>query len=243
MLSALQHTSLHPNLLFDGQPCPFTDRLARMGVTVRFHRSSLADAIIASNPDDLAWQNIALGAFLRMDIPQIETECDYILYTDCDVLFIRDPNLSGMTPTYFSVAPEFTINDYKNMNSGVMLMNLAGMRSVGEQLSQFIRLGLPNFQAFDQGALREFFADRFDRLPERLNWKPYWGVNADAEIVHFHGPKPPHVRALLREVHPDLPQIYKDLFDMDRKNYSSLDTLWHSYLERMVELHEKKPGV
>ncbi len=34
VLSALQHTSLHPHLLFDGKPCTFTERLKRMGVTI-----------------------------------------------------------------------------------------------------------------------------------------------------------------------------------------------------------------
>ena len=27
-------------------------------------------------------------------------------------------------------------------------------------------------------------------LPPRFNWKPYWGMDKDAVIVHFHGPKP-----------------------------------------------------
>ena len=34
------------------------------------------------------------------------------------------------------------------------------------------------------------YGPRWDRLRPELNWKPYWGENADAKIIHFHGPKP-----------------------------------------------------
>jgi hypothetical protein len=27
-------------------------------------------------------------------------------------------------------------------------------------------------------------------LRPELNWKPYWGINPAAKIIHFHGPKP-----------------------------------------------------
>jgi hypothetical protein len=30
----------------------------------------------------------------------------------------------------------------------------------------------------------------WDRLPLEFNWKPYWGENDAAKIIHFHGPKP-----------------------------------------------------
>ena len=39
--------------------------------------------------------------------------------------------------------------------------------------------------------MRSHYAiNMFDLLPDELNWKPYWGLNSNAEIVHFHGPKP-----------------------------------------------------
>jgi hypothetical protein len=27
-------------------------------------------------------------------------------------------------------------------------------------------------------------------LPDRFNWKAYWGANPEATILHWHGPKP-----------------------------------------------------
>jgi len=232
VLSALQHTTLNPHLLFDGKPCAFTDRLRRLGVTIVFHRSSLSDAINAARPGNTGWQTIAHGAFLRIDIPQLDTESDFVLYTDCDVMFQREPTLAGIEPRYFAVAPEFTPGDYANMNTGVMVINLAGMRGVAGDFDRFIRGGLADFPAYDQGALREFFKGRYDHLPERLNWKPYWGGNPDAEIVHFHGPKPPHVRRMLNGDLDSFPPVLTELFSSGIQNYGVLDQVWHAYLDR-----------
>ena len=236
VLSALQHTSLNPHLLFDGEPCAFTDRLERLGVTVVFHRSSLFDAINLARPGDIGWQTIAQGAFLRIDIPQLDRDGGFVLYTDCDVMFQREPVLAGIEPRYFAVAPEFVIGDYETMNSGVMVINLAGMRSIAEEFDGFLRSGLADFAAYDQGALREFFKGKYDHLPERLNWKPYWGSNRDAEIIHFHGPKPPHARHMLEGDLDSLPPVLVDLFSSNIQNYAALDQVWHAYLDRTRHL-------
>ncbi len=232
VLSALQNTDLDAHFVFDGPPCLLTDRLERLGVTVIYHRTSLSDAIAAAKPEDPSWQRIAHGAFLRMDLPLIDQQSEFVLYTDCDVLFVKQPHLDDIRPEFFAVAPEFTVGDYKNMNSGVMVMNLPNMRRVGAELDSFVRGGLPDFPAFDQGALRLFFDDRFEPLPERLNWKPYWGAKPEAEIIHYHGPKPPHVRTMLQHADAAYPQVYKDLLERDRGNYAALDSLWHAYLTR-----------
>lgn len=236
VLSALQHTNLHPHLLFDGRTCPFVERLQRMGVTVVFHRTSLSDAIMAAAPADVAWQRIAHGAFLRIDIPQIDLVSEFVVYTDCDVMFQHDPDFGGVRPKLFAVAPEFTSGDYTNMNSGVMVMNLPGLRKVASKFDKFIRAGLPNFPAYDQGALRQFFDGCYEPLPEQFNWKPYWGENPRAEIIHFHGPKPPHAREMLQGEFARHPEVLIDLFNSNRTNYAILDVLWHSYAERARNL-------
>ena len=236
VLSALQHTSLTPHFLFDGGPCALTDRLQRIGTKVIFHRSSLSPSIIGTKPDEPSWQKIAHGAFLRLDIPSIDFESDFVLYTDCDVMFMKEPRLDEIKPRFFAVAPEFTRGDYLNMNSGVMVMNLGGMRGVAAELEAFIRSNLGDFKTFDQAALRLFFAGRFDPLPEPLNWKPYWGDNPDATIIHFHGPKPPHVRVMLGNHDPAYPEIIKALFAADPGNYAALEALWHAYWSRAQRL-------
>jgi len=216
-----------------------TERLTRMGVKVLFHRTSISEAINAAKPDDIAWRHIAHGAFLRVDIPMIDTESEFILYTDCDVIFLRNPNIQNIKPKLFSVAPEFDLRDFKNMNSGVMVMNVNNMRNVFKEFTDFIRNGLPNFPAYDQGALREFFAGKYDPLPLSLNWKPYWGANPDAEIIHFHGPKPRHARDMLRGDFTKYPKVLRDLFLANRANYALLDEYWHACLDKVRSFHSE----
>lgn len=205
-------------------------------MTILHHRSSLSKTIIETKPEEPAWQRIAHGAFLRIDIPLIDTVSKFVLYTDCDVIFLREPKLVDIRPTFFAVAPEFTLGDYRNMNSGVMVINVPGMRSVHQDLDNFIRGGLAEFAAFDQGALRQFFEGRYDPLPEQMNWKPYWGPNPEADIVHFHGPKPPQAREMLRGVREKFPRILTDLYLSNPANYAILDELWHTYLKRAQSL-------
>jgi lipopolysaccharide biosynthesis glycosyltransferase len=236
VLSALQHTSLSPHLIYDGQPCQLTDRLGRLGASVTHHRSHFADVIIASKPNDVPWQTIALGAYLRLDIPLLDTTNEFVLYTDCDVIFLKDPKVADLRPTFFAAAPEFDRGNFAEINTGVMVINLPAMRRIAPELDRFVRAGVADFDAFDQGALRTFFHGRYDPLPEELNWKPYWGLNVDAQIIHFHGPKPPHVRDMIQAGARAHPQVLKDLLAASPDYYRALDKLWHGYLERVRRL-------
>jgi hypothetical protein len=92
--------------------------------------------------------------------------------------------------------------DYRSIgygNAGIMLMNVAWMRRTQ---SEFVSWTFSDTNAMrgvhygpfgpgDQGAYNQFYAGKFvvHRWP-LFNWKPYWGFNADAKLIHFHGPKP-----------------------------------------------------
>ena len=94
-----------------------------MGVTIIHHQVSIGQYFKRhATPDYLLL--IALGAYLRTDIPDIEREDEMVLYTDCDVLFLREPTVPSVIPHYFSCAPEFDPSDYNAINTGVMWMNL-----------------------------------------------------------------------------------------------------------------------
>jgi hypothetical protein len=43
---------------------------------------------------------------------------------------------------------------------------------------------------FDQTIILGFHGDRLTLLPDKFNWKAYWGWAPDIAIVHLHGPKP-----------------------------------------------------
>ena len=121
-----------------------------------------------------------------------------ILYTDCDVMFLDEvvPELEENACRYFAVAPESVLGDYVNMNTGVMLMNTARLRESLPKFRDYVSENLAALEAesWDEAAYRWFYRDEngpmWDRLRPELNWKPYWGENPAAKIIHFHGPKP-----------------------------------------------------
>lgn len=231
VISAKRNTTLTPCFLYDGDDNQFVQEMRSYGVNVIHHRSTLYDDIVAAKPEDRHFIRIASGAFLRLDIPIIEQNDRFVLYTDCDVMFLRDPDLASLTPKYFSVAPEFTRGDYANFNSGVMVMHIPEMLLIREKFMQYIKNSrIGDLPAFDQGALRTFFKGLYDRLPEELNWKPYWGRNQDAEIIHFHGPKPPQAKVLMNNLGASLPQVLKDLYNRNPEYYRETVDLWYETL-------------
>ena len=85
-------------------------------------------------------------------------------------------------------------------NAGVMLMHVQRMIATNDEFVAWIFTDENlfekemNFGAYgpqDQGAYNAFYQGRFQvRTDPLFNWKPYWGYNAEASLIHFHGPKP-----------------------------------------------------
>jgi hypothetical protein len=245
--TAQMHTSLVPCVLYDGPENSLTDWLRARRVEVVHCQTYLYDRLkeIAGRKGDANILSIGRGAFLRVEVPKIaaalriDDEC--ALYTDVDVMFMADVSdaLSAMTPTYFAAAPEFTLGDYEHMNSGVMLMNLRQLRTIDSAFRAFIDTRLEKFvdTAWDQEAYRRFFGRRtfvtriigtkWDRLEPELNWKPYWGPNPHARIVHFHGPKPGHDD---RTFAAGWPESVERMVRQNRETYAYLSGLWRAYL-------------
>ncbi|CAN5185862.1 glycosyltransferase [soil metagenome] len=202
--TAMRHTSLQPHFLYDGDENHFTRWLRDRQVPIIRCRTFLDTelATFKGGPDEANTRSTGRGILLRIELPQLQVQLgldDRVLYTDCDVFFRRDiaEDLRGLAPHYFAVGPEFSRDDYRHMNTGVMWMNLPQLRTVDAPFRAFVRQNLPRLPqiAWDQGAYREFFAGdentfQWDRLPPELNWKPYWGDDPQAKVIHFHGPKP-----------------------------------------------------
>ncbi|MCF3651818.1 hypothetical protein [Synoicihabitans lomoniglobus] len=189
--SARTRTSLQPVCLYDGNDNQLTAWLEATGVRIIRRRTFLYQWVTELGP-------IPRGAYLRLEIPAICQEQGwddtYVLYTDCDVVFRRDPAplLRPLEPKFFAAAPESDRTDFDRFNSGVMWINVAGLAAEHPALQTTIRAHLAEAIAppYDQAALQRHFRGRTDPLPLELNWKPYWGDQADAAILHFHGPKP-----------------------------------------------------
>jgi len=193
--SARQNTNLEPHFIYDGEPSELTNELQQIGVTVHFHRLSFADAIEAHSSDP-GYRAVARGAFLRFDIP-LFTDDLFVLYTDADVIFRPAFSMRGYCPDFLAAAPQFNHGAMRDLNSGVMILNVLAWRDRRSELLGFTRRNLN--VGFDQEILREFVGTDYLLLPDRFNWKPYWGIDPDAAIVHWHGPKPETVALWLAD--------------------------------------------
>ena len=231
VLSAKANTGLQAHFLYDGAPSAFIESLQGLGVTV-LHRALTFLPNIQGRwhqiglPPDALRLSIMAGAYLRTEIPSLDLADEYILYTDCDVLFLADPEIERFRPAYFACAPQRDPNDLADINSGVMVMNVPAMRQELANFWHFIVNNFERFGAHDQDALREYYAGRYDTLPLEMNWKPYWGTNPAARIVHFHGPKPGVVRHLLTDPAYPVPAIWRELFDEHPGAYAEYLRRW-----------------
>jgi hypothetical protein len=215
--TAGQHTSLVPHLIYDGGENQFTAWLQQHGVRIVPHRSRFRDALgeLGRKKGNPHFEAALAGAFSRVELPEIVARlggAERILYTDCDVIFQAEvvPELLANPCEVFAVAPETVRDDYLNMNTGVMLMNIPRLRAGLPEFLEYIGENLAELEkeSWDEAAYRWYYraADGrplWDHLPPELNWKPYWGENRRAKIIHLHGPKP-YQRDQLETVWPEL---------------------------------------
>merc|ERR1712032_1142410 len=219
VLSAKRHTTLTPIAVLTGTHFDNNSSLISWlrcaGVRVIWHQPEWTDAVMKaqtigtqrgyhktrsplySDPYQM------ISTYLRLDFSILDIPDRFILYTDVDVLFTDDvgfADFGSSLPHYFTVGPEDRkeVTCWHCINMGVMLINRLSMQRTHEEMVQWVfsndhvQEGLmfkegPN----DQGALRGFFRGRYTAVNNPLiNWKPYWGFEANAKIVHFHGPKP-----------------------------------------------------
>lgn len=244
--SARIHTNLKPILLFDGEENEFLDSLRKKGVEVIFHRVKFYDALVERNKTSPGYASIASGAFLRVEIPLIEKEDDYVLYTDCDVLFMKDlPNFDKY-PEYFSCAPQTSKTDYLNdANSGVLVINVKNMRESYPEFAKFIVKNLyEGWPGCDQENYRRFYTGKWDNLPLEMNWKPYWGENANISILHWHGPKPEIILDKIIDPSIKLYPSWEGLYSRNTSAYHYFFERWDRYtVQSLKYCYEKKSRI
>lgn len=229
--SALQNTTLEPNFLYDGNPNELTKWLEDRGVTIWKVRSRFYDVFQKRAAQGLN-AKVASGAYLRAEIPDLVVDDEFVLYTDCDVMFLGDVTaLSAMRPKHFACAPEFDRNNWTYFNSGVMVMNCPAMRRKMPQFERIVRGASAQklSRSYDQHTYNELYKGRWDRLPPEYNWKPYWGFCPEAKIVHFHGIKVENIERVLNgeEVQP----VQSKLFGKDPGAYKQYHKLAIQYEE------------
>ncbi|MCB8879781.1 hypothetical protein ACELLULO517_06010 [Acidisoma cellulosilytica] len=200
VLSALQHTDLAPHLLYTGNRNGFTEWLEARGVNIinsRLPYLSVIEELAAAG----RYHMLTVGHWLRTNVCLEEREDEHVFYTDVDVLFLKRPELAAIQPRYFAAAPEFDPTSWNYFNAGVMVLSPQAMRDdyagFERYLVETLREKTHNFH--DQIAYNVFYRGRWDRLPLELNWKPYWGLNDAAALLHFHGPKLGAISAIVED--------------------------------------------
>lgn len=222
VLSAKAHTSLHPHVIIDDAGSDdLTDQriawLAAQGVTVIRHRASLVSELVPVFGEQM---HIYSGHWLRCDIPLIEKEDNFVLYTDIDVVFEADVGPLACEPKVVACGPESKRGDTGYFNSGVMILNVQEFGSRREAMIELLRSRLDVTAPYDdQNMLNELFASDWERLDDVWNWKPYWGANERALIVHWHGPKPNHAVEMLAGDTSRFGPDYETLFKKDPYGY------------------------
>jgi hypothetical protein len=236
--SARRHTNLEPYFLYDGKRDELTKWLTKRGVNVILTRVRPdLDRALAGN-SKLENLGTARGAYLRVEVPSIakglKLPDKFILYTDCDVIFTKhSTDIFNNTPEYFSAAPEFKVDDYSYINTGVMLINVDNMQKTREKFLKHIKKQCKNpdatHAAYDQSMYNEFYNDLYDKLPPEYNWKPYWGYNPGAKIIHFHGPKIDTVRALEATKTPNILMYLYYTGQENNSGYTTYKNMFEDY--------------
>jgi hypothetical protein len=191
VLTARAVGGLEPILLYHGARNDFTAWMTGHGVTVLDAAPRFLDVIRRAQAEG-AYKPHSIGHWLRVAVPLVETAHDFVLYTDCDVIFLKPVNWRAIRPKTFAAAPEFKRDNWNYFNAGVMVLNIPEMRRTYDAFEALITARIcsgehPYYD--DEWALNEAYRGRWERLDPSLNWKPYWGFSAAAGILHFHGPK------------------------------------------------------
>ena len=157
------------------------------------------------------WNN-SLAAYARLDLPFILPNVDWCFYLDCDVLLVSDPVeleslltkgllIAGhLNPRQITIendarwlqTKDMSVDIDKYVCSGVLLMNLKGMREngAGRRAFDFIER-YPDTVAPDQIALNVVCAGRVGLLPDSWGGFPVEIVRANTcDCIHFVGAVP-----------------------------------------------------
>jgi hypothetical protein len=200
VLSALRNTDLAPHLLYSGRRNAFTDWMEDRGVKV-VDSTLPYMPVIESLAAEGRYHLLTVGHWLRTNVCLEEQNDDYVFYSDVDVLFLKSLDLERIRPYYFAAAPEFDRESWNYFNAGVMVLSPPHMRSDYESFERYLidTLQEKTYNFHDQIAYNEFYRGRWERLPIDMNWKPYWGRNKFASLLHFHGPKLGAIEGILDE--------------------------------------------
>lgn len=230
--SALKNTDFEVFVIFDGDKNKLN---LPKEVNIIEHRHRCYETFKNSSKckDSEHCLTTASGAYLRTEIPflikNLGYDDEFCLYTDYDVIFHKSDysQLFSLKPKTFASSPEFNPNDWSYINTGVMLMNINHFIEKDEFIVDYINKNFDSLHTWDQTLYNNLYKNNFTKLPIEFNWKPYWGVNQNAKIVHFHGVKPFLVNPI--EYVNSIP-ILKSLHSRNIESYRYYNDMFKNYL-------------
>lgn len=241
--SCIKNTKFKPNIICD-KSFNFIDQLKQKykdKITIHYCDSEIANKFLSLN-DHNPEVNYASGAYLRAEISQIEQTSKLILYTDIDVIFqsFSEQYLSIAEPEYFSAAPEFNQNDYSYCNTGSMFINVPNLRSTYSNFKQYIINNLKDLPrvAHDQGAFNYFYKNKWTKLNPEFNWKPQWGWNEAAPIIHFHAAKTFRIKHYFSEHQKTLDPMIRQIISINDQSCKKYLELYEALLTESNNQHE-----
>ncbi len=239
--SAFKNTDVDLYCVYDGSSEEFVRWLEIAGVTVlRWRVSFLEELVLCYNGDRSI--EFCRGTYICMEIPRIlefySFRDEHILYVDADVMFTGPVELDDCKPRYFASSSDWKIDDWSRFSTGVIVMNRVNLLDRYPAFLHHLRVHNFNFShtgmgPCDQGAWNTFYtAGEHDKLESVYDWKPWWGINDAANIVHFSGPKPKKVEYYLQAGKPlnQKEQLDKFVVNESSDAYEYYVKMWRSYL-------------
>jgi hypothetical protein len=242
--SLQQNTTLTPVVIWSGKDNTMTQWLKSRNVEIINHELSFKDKLKTFNFSKVDYSNKELGKMynhypdyynenfiltesMRIDIPILFKDEEYIMYADCDVMFLDDVKIAPFTESLAVVVR----NDF--FNNGVMVMNIPKMLESYEDFKQFYLNSCYTFpigNTTTQGAYNTYY-NKVAKLPKELNWHCFWYINNEACIVHFCGPKPKDYERMLcndLEISSKYDTLYKACLTTPAVYYI---TMWNDYAD------------
>lgn len=233
--SCKKNTKLDPYILYDG-PMDEIVYFKELGSTIIEHELSFKKDLKRKCDKFNIDFGVASGAFLRIDIPLLEKNDEFIIYADLDVMFMRDPVLQSLRPTYLAATSEMQFDISTRFNSGVMIINVKNFGNVHDEFIHFILNQTPTYDPYDEGPLNDFFSGKWDPMDQSYNWKPYWGYNHYAPIVHWHGVK--YGAAIRNQANEFIDYdgtLHRKIYEKNPEGYTRYITHFQNFLKELPE--------
>lgn len=244
VISAKKNTLLTPICFFDGCGTPHifqwleSNDVQVIRARVPFYEELFSSTVLQANEGTPYQPSQASGAYLRLYASDYIKD-EFFLYTDCDVMFLQNPNLNLVKPKVLAACREFIITDGeieiidRSFNSGVIIFNRNGFNDVREKVVSVARDHHYYHRvhcSYDQSILNIALADKWESLPAEFNWRPFQGICKQACILHFHGPKPTRISEIMsgKDV-PESPLMARIV----ERNYSAYEhyvNIFNSFL-------------